>query len=671
MKKIKVNPLQARVKGNIIPDWEELLTKTSFEDFHVTREKANSITWKGRERSVVRLNSYGEPVTLVVTSDISSILPDSETATLTIIAVYTTTENNVSMVYPVTYQQVYIYDNEKLIGTGATDGEGAMTFEYESSFSGVHELTIKTSHGNGFASATKKINMYVKYDTTLNISPIYTYELGFGEAKEIVATLIDSDRNPVADKPITFYEGFRELGTISTDKNGEARIKYMESENRGDPTVITLYHTPKGWFSGMPLRIKGNVSTVGGEPVVNREVTLYSMWHSGARKWVNTDSNGDFTLVYTPEFDFETPYYVAFKSRIMDSTNNQYRDHQPTWEYIGTYNITGVTANPFYMDSEHWDWGTLNGTSVPNGSLIDPSFDSEGVLSTGRGKVVYYVPRIPTDLTEWTLYCKIHGSNLYNRIGISTITTVSGNLAFDEDSTWLLKDLINVPDNTTSHDLEFKFLDNVCYVYVDGLYTGFSKEYSNTNNLHLISYSNHYDTNTNYPLTLEEVKYYDCVDLSTIPSSRHTVKTLNTDLNSNWTFVSRGEGSTTPTISDEGILQLGRYTHHLYNKQLDKNKIYTIYFYNPTPTQFVYMGLGTNSGGILSNLDTGSARGVINGINKAKIYYGTERWKTQYNDGTVYDSAYNAVVYLIISTVTHASSGNTKILAITEDDKED
>ena len=71
MKKIKVNPLQARVKGNIIPDWEELLTKTSFEDFHVSREKISNITWKGRERSCIRLNSHGETVFLTVTSDIA------------------------------------------------------------------------------------------------------------------------------------------------------------------------------------------------------------------------------------------------------------------------------------------------------------------------------------------------------------------------------------------------------------------------------------------------------------------------------------------------------------------------------------------------------------------------------------------------------------------------
>ena len=69
MKNIDVNPKKARVKGNILADWETMVSKSKWEDYHVKREKINNVTWNKHELSAIRLNPMMIPVTMHIYAD--------------------------------------------------------------------------------------------------------------------------------------------------------------------------------------------------------------------------------------------------------------------------------------------------------------------------------------------------------------------------------------------------------------------------------------------------------------------------------------------------------------------------------------------------------------------------------------------------------------------------
>ena len=105
-----------------------------------------------------------------------------------------------------------------------------------------------------------------------------------------------------------------------------------------------------------------------------------------------------------------------------------------------------------------------------------------------------------------------------------------------------------------------------------------------------------------------------------------------------WTFISRDTSSTDPVITEEGVIQLGKNTHHIYEEeQLNPAKRYIIHFYKQNENN-TYLGMGvtgttrppSSSDGAGTNIN----RGVISGNNTAKIYYEGNTWKIQFNDAT-------------------------------------
>ena len=594
MRKNTISPTRARVKGNILSDWDTLLTKTSFEDYHVTREKVEDVVWNNKSRKVLRLNAYAEPVyisTVVTPQDNQGrvILEPEGVATIEGIVTYLEATGGGYEDESVPYQPLTIYEDDKVIANLTTDEHGNFEYEYTGN-SGEHIITIKSAHANGFNTGTHTIPITVKYVSQLVIDPIYEYELGYGEVKEFVATLLDNDRNPVADKPIVFQEGFRTLGTATTDSRGQARYFYTESSNRGSKTVLTLYHYPSRLYKNIKHRITGKLALVDGTPVTDMEVTLYSLWHSGARKWTNTDGNGEFMLEYTTEFAYDVPYYIAFKSRVEDTTDNEYEVYEPTWEFLGSipYNEE-IKYNNFYLDDiTKWDWGKLSTTAVLDADIIDPTITNDGYLTTGRGNIVYYVPRIQTDLTEYMVKCKMMGTQLYNRIGFCQIIENNDDTLDASIALFQTADIIgqNMADDTVDHVLEFKFLDGVCYVFVDGTYTGLSENYNNANtNLHFAIYSNRKTGSSVYPIVVKEIGYTNCIDITRIPAVGEStitdnVYTVNRNENNTRGFdmTSRvyynndsmsSQTSATPSLTANGYLDCGvnlNMHHALPNK---------------------------------------------------------------------------------------------------------
>ena len=236
MKKIEINPEKARVKGNILVNWEDVLSKTRFEDFHVKHELKSSIKWKNNEKSWIRLNPRAEPIEMAVTAQPTSIEPAEGISTLSINLTHLNSQNEH---LPVSSQTIYIYDGNNLIGNTVSDEDGHATFEFSSEIQGLHRLKVSTTHSNGYEAASTNLTIIVYVTTTLTLSP-RRLDVGHGEIIELNAELKDNNGKGVYGKSIRFYEGSRYLGIEKTDNKGLAVKRYVESENRGIETKSEL-----------------------------------------------------------------------------------------------------------------------------------------------------------------------------------------------------------------------------------------------------------------------------------------------------------------------------------------------------------------------------------------------------------------------------------------------
>lgn len=315
MKELKINPLQARVKGNLLANWEDVLSKTTFEDYHVSREDIANITWNNNSLKAIRLNAVAEKVTLAIAVEDASIYPNGEVTTLTITTKYR--KNNTLVALP--NHTVYLYDEDVLIATMVTNENGTATYEYGSYVQGTHTITAKTPHMNGFEAATTKVNINIIYNVELYLEPRTLYA-GYGEIHQITATLLDSKNVPVPDKPITFYEGVRTLATVNTDENGVAVCSYMESENNGVQTTIIADTVPTQLNDGETNVITGHISTANGELPSGEYMRLYCSKSTYAYVLASAriQNDGTFTFNYTPVANARGnyKYYLVYQGKL-------------------------------------------------------------------------------------------------------------------------------------------------------------------------------------------------------------------------------------------------------------------------------------------------------------------------------------------------------------------
>lgn len=202
---------------------------------------------------------------------------------------------------------------------------------------------------------------------------------------------------------------------------------------------------------------------------------------------------------------------ASILATLLDENNDNVTDGVLDWTVYPEHDIT--------LDINDWSYAKMNGTTVPYASLIAPTV-ANGELSTGRGNVVYYDTALPSDLSEYTLRVKCHGTRRYNRLGIGTITTNNDStISIDISKVGLLGDLVGSQNDNTSYEVEFKFLDGICYIYLDGTYTGLIRDYSSvSDDLYLVAYSNGQYNNRVTPIVIESLSYVDCVDLNTVPT---------------------------------------------------------------------------------------------------------------------------------------------------------
>ena len=309
-----------------------------------------------------------------------------------------------------------------------------------------------------------------------------------------------------------------------------------------------------------------------------------------------------------------------------------------------------------------------NNDAMSSATTVAPYIREDGSLDCGVNTNMHQ--NLPKS-TEWNMIIKcdmgLSGSSAiaYNNTTDGSITLRGDNGVFKlypSDTTFQEADSVGsfTDSSKTTNTLYVARKDNtITFQYVD------------TNN-EWVKYTKEYDT-LGYNGTLYiRVANGSCI-LRQMLFTQWMDKTNNaTNLpiyeENNWTFTSRGTGSTTPVINDDGTLQLGRYTIHIHNYELDKTKQYDVYFYDPNPIENMYMGVG--GGGL--NPSTKAAiqsNGVIEGINKATIYNNNGYWHISYNDNTPLQLSNRNTAQVTILTREYASSSNNRILAITE--KED
>ena len=391
MKNIDVNPKKARVKGNILADWNTMVSKSKWEDYHVKREKINNVTWNKHELSAIRLNPMMIPVTMQIYADEQGIEPGQHTY------VYVRLEyDDEGRGTLLAGQTVHLYEGTTLIATGVSDSDGLATFEYSSEISGTHLLTARSLYGNGFDAAEIDYSIFVVYYTHMTLEP-RTVFVGFGEIQELTATLYDQNNQRVPDKPIDFYEGVRPLGTVTTDKNGKAVMRYIESNNKGQPTEIILDPGDIILRQDTPCRIAGQLLANGDTPLANKHVKLFVDNSPYGRAEVVTDSTGIFVFNYTPEFEDTRHYYIVFMSEIKNTTNNEYVEYAPCMYDLGELElhkalttVEGVNASAIKGQDAGWqcivpkdyDGDIYVYATDANGNLL--SNDGNSILSSTK-----------------------------------------------------------------------------------------------------------------------------------------------------------------------------------------------------------------------------------------------------------------------------------------------
>ena len=346
MKKQTINPTKARVKGNLLANWEDVLSKSKFEDYHVSRQELSNITWHNHNLKAIRLNAVAEKVTVKITTNDISIYPNGEICTLTISVTYK--KNNTATALP--NHTVYLYDGENLIGTMVTDENGHCTYEYSSNEEGTHTITARTPHLNGFEAGTGKININVVYTVDILLEPKKLYS-GYGEIHQLKATMKTKDGVPVSDKPITFYEGIRTLATINTDENGEAICNYTEAGDIIAPTSIIIDTVPDKLNWAETNTITGHITSAIDDIPAGEYIRLFcskdSFAYVLASALINND--GTFTMNYKPSVvQGNYNYILAYRS-------------------ILNYDSINIVQTAGYFDNTQWTGSGSGGARYIDG----------------------------------------------------------------------------------------------------------------------------------------------------------------------------------------------------------------------------------------------------------------------------------------------------------------
>ncbi|MBO7210081.1 MAG: Ig-like domain repeat protein [Methanobrevibacter sp.] len=423
---------------------------------------------------------------------------------------------------------VSVYDGNECIQSNYAITGNSTTITFVPPTAGTHDVyaiyhdsgvEYNSSNSNHLEITVSKLNSNITNNTDsilLNLGDSYTFTGTLSDSKGTLSSqnihLVDYDNSTI-------------LQTATTNNNGEYSITYTpQNRNVSGNNVYLKYngddnHNGTSKSVGVTIRHETNLSV--------------------ADETKHTDDIIDITALAVDEN----------KANVTTGTVD--------WLIFPEHQIE--------LTEDEWSYGKFESTTIPDASLIAPTI-TNGELSTGRGNVVYYNTALPSDLSEYTLRVKCHGTRLYNRIGISTITTNNDStITIDTSKAIFAKDLVGAENDDTTYDIEFKFLNSICYVFVDGNYTGRSMEYSSvSDDLYLVAFSNSQYGGSLTPVVIESLSYVDCVDLNTIKYgedndysiTKYANKVYST-FTTTFPFEYSSSSGSAPVVNQDGSLKVG------------------------------------------------------------------------------------------------------------------
>lgn len=329
MKQLKTTPQKARVKGNLVPEYDTLEDIPEYEDYHVSHQLLQKYTYQDVTKNVIRLTPKGDTLYLALTVDNNTINLNA-TSNITCRCYY---KDDMEQEVNLSGHTVYVYDNNSLLTTLVTNSNGLIQVPYSTNIEGKHTLSFKTMYSGGYAPATKNITITVYRKSILTVNT-NSLQIAHDEKKTITWKLTDKNGKALVGKPITIYEGIRQLATKNTDSKGEVKYTYLESTNRGTETVLTKSGNIR-LIQNQVNKIEGYLKDKNGNPLANQKVHLYMGLSAYSQANATTDANGKFSINYTPTVYGEYEYYLVYHSNVVNTTNNQYQTYEPTMLSLG------------------------------------------------------------------------------------------------------------------------------------------------------------------------------------------------------------------------------------------------------------------------------------------------------------------------------------------------
>lgn len=456
MKQIKVTPQKARVKGNLIPNFKDMETPPQYEDFHVSHQVLQEMTYQGVKKDVIRLSPQGEKLYMEITSDVPTVHP-GDIAIITCALYY---KNGNDKIY-LSGQTVYVYDNNKQVETSVSDEEGEVTYRFSSTIEGKHTISFKTLYSNGFDPVTGSKDMVVYTKTELTLTP-KSVTIGHDEIITLSGKLSTNTGVGLVGKPVILMEGAeRTLATVITDNDGKYSYKYIESSNRGTPTVLTTTTIPT-FVQNTYNEIVGYLKTEDGTPVPNQKVRLYYGYNAYERCYAITDSNGKYVLRYKPTDTVEREYYIVFCSTVENTEENEYFEYEPSFLEIGkrkavkspVVNITNTiltttVADPLTINIEIKD--TENNKITFNNEKVLLQYSTNNTTWTDVNELTINKNKCSTTFSRpaaGTYYLRVvYNGNADYSSNISSTKTITIN-------TDQINIVTTLPNNSTCHVID-------------------------------------------------------------------------------------------------------------------------------------------------------------------------------------------------------------------------
>jgi len=171
------------------------------------------------------------------------------------------------------------------------------------------------------------------------------------------------------------------------------------------------------------------------------------------------------------------------------------------------------------LDDDACQYKKLRGTSVT--SFEEPTILQNEDLNCGRGYITYTPAINPTlvDLSAYTMTIQFHYTNSNQSFRLGNLVT------YDDDTATVTGipttprsyETVN-PDISDTHYLKYKFLDGICYVYYDDVYTGQSFDFNNTTDMIYLAGFNYRANASTSGLHISSVSVADSVDIDTPPN---------------------------------------------------------------------------------------------------------------------------------------------------------